>query len=169
MFIRILPTTLLQIFCENLLYSQIITKSMKIADNISRGTPKCEWVNRSQSLIDTNHICITRLPFHITLYQPPRFTFCSFKEQTFIAKNLGSPLKLWKSHTIFSPLDVVWNNILLYYLLRPTAVVLAAHSLRPVLSCIYSSPPRAQPSPEKVQQKTFTGLDAKGEPMAPGQ
>ena len=33
MFTRILPTTLLQIFCENLLYFQVIFKSMKIADD----------------------------------------------------------------------------------------------------------------------------------------
>ena len=38
MFIRILPTTLLQIFCENLLYFQVIFKSMKIADNSFLGS-----------------------------------------------------------------------------------------------------------------------------------
>ena len=38
MFIRILPTTLLQIFCENLLYFQVIFKSMKIADDTFLGT-----------------------------------------------------------------------------------------------------------------------------------
>ena len=45
MFIRILPTTLLQIFCENLLYFQVILKSMKIADDIFLGNSECEWVN----------------------------------------------------------------------------------------------------------------------------
>ena len=44
MFIRILPTTLLQIFCENLLYFQVIFKSMKIADNIFLWNSECEWV-----------------------------------------------------------------------------------------------------------------------------
>ena len=44
MFIRILPTTLLQIFCENLLYFQVIFKSMKIADNTFPGNSECEWV-----------------------------------------------------------------------------------------------------------------------------
>ena len=44
MFIRILPTTLLQIFCENLLYFQVIFRSMKIADNTFMGNPECEWV-----------------------------------------------------------------------------------------------------------------------------
>ena len=37
-------TNLLQIFCENSLYSQVIFKSMKVADNILRGTLECEWV-----------------------------------------------------------------------------------------------------------------------------
>ena len=37
MFIRILPTTLIQIFCENLLYFQVIFKSMKIADDTFLG------------------------------------------------------------------------------------------------------------------------------------
>ena len=44
MFIRILPTTLLQIFCENLLYFQVIFRSMKIADNTFVRNPECEWV-----------------------------------------------------------------------------------------------------------------------------
>ena len=44
MFIGILPTTLLQIFCENLLYFQVIFKSMNIADDIFRGNSECEWV-----------------------------------------------------------------------------------------------------------------------------
>ena len=44
MFIRILPTTLVQIFCENLLYFQVIFKSMKIADDTLQGNSECEWV-----------------------------------------------------------------------------------------------------------------------------
>ena len=44
MFIRILPTTLLQIFCENLLYFQVIFKSMRIADDTFLGNSECEWV-----------------------------------------------------------------------------------------------------------------------------
>ena len=44
MFIRILPTTLLQIFCENLLYFQVILKSMKIADDTYLGNSECEWL-----------------------------------------------------------------------------------------------------------------------------
>ena len=47
MFIRILPTTLLQIFRENLLYFQVIFKSMKIADNTFPGNSECEWVKKS--------------------------------------------------------------------------------------------------------------------------
>ena len=46
MFNRILPTTLLQIFCENLLYFQVIFKSMKIADDTFPGNSECEWVNQ---------------------------------------------------------------------------------------------------------------------------
>ena len=45
MFIRILPTTLLQVFCENLLYFQVIFRSMKIADDTFLGNSECEWVN----------------------------------------------------------------------------------------------------------------------------
>ena len=36
---------LLQIFCEILLHSQVIFKSMKEADDTSRGTLEWEWVN----------------------------------------------------------------------------------------------------------------------------
>ena len=45
MLIRRQTTNLLQIFCEILLYFQVIFKSMKAADDISRGTRECEWVN----------------------------------------------------------------------------------------------------------------------------
>ena len=44
MLIRILPTTLLQIFCKNLLYFQVIFRSMKIADDTFLGNSECEWV-----------------------------------------------------------------------------------------------------------------------------
>ena len=46
MFIRILPTTLILIFCEILLYFQVIFKSMKIADDTFLGNSECEWVNQ---------------------------------------------------------------------------------------------------------------------------
>ena len=46
MFIGILPTTLLQIFCENLFYFQVIFISMKIADDTFLGNSECEWVNQ---------------------------------------------------------------------------------------------------------------------------
>ena len=39
------PTTLLQIFSELLLYSQVILKSIRVADNTSEGISECEWVN----------------------------------------------------------------------------------------------------------------------------
>ena len=52
MFIRMLPTTLLQIFCENLLYFQVIFKSMKLADDTFSSNSKCEWVNITESLMN---------------------------------------------------------------------------------------------------------------------
>ena len=45
MLIRRQTTNLLQIFCKIWLHSQVIFKSMKVADDISRGTLECEWVN----------------------------------------------------------------------------------------------------------------------------
>ena len=45
MLIRRQTTNLLQIFCEIWLHSQVIFKSMKVADDISRGTLECESVN----------------------------------------------------------------------------------------------------------------------------
>ena len=49
MFIRILPTTLLQIFFENLLNFQVIFKSITIADNTFLGNSECEWVNNAMA------------------------------------------------------------------------------------------------------------------------
>ena len=37
-------TTLLQIFCELLLHSLVIFKSMKVADDTSKSNSECEWV-----------------------------------------------------------------------------------------------------------------------------
>ena len=45
MLIRRQTTNLLQTFCEISFHSQVIFKSMKVADNISRGTLEREWVN----------------------------------------------------------------------------------------------------------------------------
>ena len=45
MFTRILPTTLPQIFCENLLYFQVIFKSMKIADDTFLATLSVNGLN----------------------------------------------------------------------------------------------------------------------------
>ena len=47
MLIRRQTKNLLQIFCEIWLHSQVIFKSMKVADGISRGTLECEWVKYS--------------------------------------------------------------------------------------------------------------------------
>ena len=41
-------TTLLQIFCELLLYSQVIFKSMKEADDTSKSNSECEWVKDTE-------------------------------------------------------------------------------------------------------------------------
>ena len=51
MLIRIQGTTLLQIFCELLLYSQVIFKSMRVADNTFKRNSECEWVNTNSSTI----------------------------------------------------------------------------------------------------------------------
>ena len=48
MFSLIYPTSLLQIFCENLLYFQVIFKIMKIADDTFLGNSECEWVNTGE-------------------------------------------------------------------------------------------------------------------------
>ena len=50
MFIRSQTTTLLQIFCELLLCSQVIFKSMKVADVRFWWSSKCEWVKRALNL-----------------------------------------------------------------------------------------------------------------------
>ena len=47
MLIRRQTTNLHQIFCEISLHSQVIFKSMKVADDISRRTLECEWVNNT--------------------------------------------------------------------------------------------------------------------------
>ena len=49
MLIRSQATTLLQIFCELLLYYQVIFKGMRVADDTFWLNSKCEWVN---TLID---------------------------------------------------------------------------------------------------------------------
>ena len=41
-----ITTTLHEIFGKLWLYSQVTSKSMKVADNISGGTLKCEWVKK---------------------------------------------------------------------------------------------------------------------------
>ena len=38
-------STLLQIFCELLLYTQVVSKSMRLADDTFQSTSECEWVN----------------------------------------------------------------------------------------------------------------------------
>ena len=60
MLIRSQITTLLQIFCELLLYSQVIYKSMKVADDISKSKSECEWVKEGLvcvCLLLKYHVC----------------------------------------------------------------------------------------------------------------
>ena len=45
MLIRGKVSTLLQIVCELKLYTQVIFKSMSVADDTFQGTCECEWVN----------------------------------------------------------------------------------------------------------------------------
>ena len=47
MLIRIQTTNLLQIFCEISFYFKVIFKSMKVADDIWRGSRECEWVKKA--------------------------------------------------------------------------------------------------------------------------
>ena len=49
MLIRSHTTTLLQIFGKLLLYSQVIFKSMKVADDASKSNSECEWVKAISS------------------------------------------------------------------------------------------------------------------------
>ena len=47
---RIQSTTLLQIFSELSLNSEVIVKSMQVADDAFKRNSECEWVNRTKSL-----------------------------------------------------------------------------------------------------------------------
>ena len=49
MLIRSQTTTLLQIFCELLLYSPVIFKSMRVADITFWRNSKCEWVKEESN------------------------------------------------------------------------------------------------------------------------
>ena len=50
MLIRRQTTNLLQIFCELSLYTQVIFKSMRVADDTFQITSECEWVKRLKQL-----------------------------------------------------------------------------------------------------------------------
>ena len=50
MLIRSQATTLLQMFCELLLYSQVILKGMRVADDTFWRNSKCEWVNQLHAI-----------------------------------------------------------------------------------------------------------------------
>ena len=91
MFIRIFPTTLLQIFCENLLYFQVIFKSMKIAYDTFLGNSECEWVNTSSLLFRKQNDMFTM----IILFLSKKTCF------HFLIKNLKI-LDMLKQFIIFS-------------------------------------------------------------------
>ena len=48
MLTRSQTTTLLQIFSELTLYSQVISKSIKVADDTFQSNSECEWVKEAQ-------------------------------------------------------------------------------------------------------------------------
>ena len=50
-------TTFLQIFYELLLYSQVILKSMKLADDTSEGISECECVKLARGKGSHNTLC----------------------------------------------------------------------------------------------------------------
>ena len=60
--IRRQTTNLLQIFCEISLHSQVILKSMKVADDISRGTLECEWVNTTEWCVSSSDHSVVLCP-----------------------------------------------------------------------------------------------------------
>ena len=96
MLIRRQTTNLHQIFCEISFRSQVIFKSMKVADNISRGTLECEWVKQTCKL--------RGLPWWLSVYGLALFT-----------------LNTYNSHIIslcLNPHLSKWGNINLYFCLK---------------------------------------------------
>ena len=64
MLTRSLTTTLLQIFFELLLYSQVISESMKVADNIFKRNSEYEWV-KIGLYISNSLVNISKYPYVI--------------------------------------------------------------------------------------------------------
>ena len=58
MSIRRQTINLLQIFCEISLHSQVIFKSMKVADDILRGTLECECVKKLANILQSLLVCV---------------------------------------------------------------------------------------------------------------
>ena len=53
-------TTLLQLFCELLLYSKVILKSMRVADDTIYRISECEWVKKYSLTCSGEHLkCVT--------------------------------------------------------------------------------------------------------------
>ena len=87
MFIRILPTTLLQIFCGNLLYFQIIFKSMKIADDTFLGNSECEWVK----------VCCVFLHYCELVFKGFMYPYYTFLSKVALIMNGLIYVRLWKN------------------------------------------------------------------------
>ena len=64
MFFRIQPTTLVQIFCELSLYSKVIFKSMRVADDTFWRESECEWVKEMSILYGIAIILKVPIPHH---------------------------------------------------------------------------------------------------------
>ena len=50
MLIRSQGTTILQIFCDLLLYSQVIFRSIRVADDTFKRNSECEWVKAHRTV-----------------------------------------------------------------------------------------------------------------------
>ena len=113
--IRIQTTNLLQIFCEISLHSQVIFKSMKVADDISRGTLEYEWVKLQLTISAslTGLDCLTLARRHPVGSQSG---YCSVNSRELIlAATLAFFLWFLSSSKLFQVAQVLSIIIELYY------------------------------------------------------
>ena len=74
-------TTLLQLFCELLLYSKVISKSMKVADDTFQRISGCEWVKfETKTFMEKNISLIVNI-INATV---TRYVFTNFRCFTLI-------------------------------------------------------------------------------------
>ena len=76
MLIRSQATTLPQIFCKLLLYSQVIIKSMRVADDTFYSISECEWV-KIYSQDDLVVTCTIGITYHHLLCRHDSLLFTS--------------------------------------------------------------------------------------------